>query len=90
MARKLGRHIHDALSGKDGKISLRRVLAVFFSLGLLHMALTHMFSGRTIQDDFIWAFVSLIFGLLSITTGQNIAESFNLKKKKDESEPTEP
>ena len=90
MLRKLGKHTHDALAGKDGKISLRRVLAVFFSLGFMHMVLFHTFKGRTIQEALIWAFVSLIVGLTGITTGQNIAESFNSKKRKDENEHPEP
>jgi hypothetical protein len=82
----LGREIHHSLSGKDGRLSIRRVLAVFFSLGFMQ----YINKCSDVTDAIIWAFVVLISGLLTLTTGQNIGETFSnkFKKEKDEEDPT--
>jgi hypothetical protein len=75
--------IHHSLSGKDGRLSIRRVLGLMFSIGFIHLSLLHIFKCRSVQEAFIWAYVALILGMFGITTTQNIMDKINGKKNEE-------
>jgi hypothetical protein len=76
------KEIHHSLSGKDQRLSIRRVLGFMFSCGFIHLSLLHIFKCRSVQEAFIWAYVALILGMFGITTTQNILEK--IKEKNEE------
>lgn len=78
----LAKEIHHSLSGKDGRLSIRRLLGLLFSIGFIHLSLLHIFKCRSVQEAFIWAYVALILGMFGITTTQNILEK--IKEKNEE------
>lgn len=63
------------LEGKDGQLSIRRILAFAFSIDMI-LEFPKMTDGQT------WTFACLIAGLLGLTTWQNMKE--NLDKSKNE------
>jgi len=76
------KEVHHSLSGKDGRLSIRRLLGLMFSIGFIHLSLLHIFKCRSVQEAFIWAYVALILGMFGITTTQNILEK--IKNKNEE------
>lgn len=72
MIKRLLSDLYHTLCGKDGKLSLRRILAIVFAGALVHLSVIHITTCREVQEGFIWAFVSLIAALLSLTTYQTI------------------
>jgi len=74
--KRILRELYLMFCGKDGKLSIRRVLAVVFSTGLIHLSIIHVTSCREVQEAFIWGFISLIVALLGLTTWQNLKENF--------------
>ena len=59
------------IKGSDGKYSLRRVLAVFFSAGICFHVTYCTFENQPMNDGAIASMAALIAALLSLTTWQN-------------------
>jgi hypothetical protein len=55
----------------DGKYSLRRVLAVFFSAGICFHVTYCTFKNQPMNDGAIASMAALVAALLSLTTWQN-------------------
>jgi hypothetical protein len=59
------------IKGSDGKYSLRRVLAVFFSAGICFHVTYCTFKNQPMNDGAIASMAALVAALLSLTTWQN-------------------
>jgi len=68
--------LENCIKGKDGQYSIRRIFAV---LGLYKFLSLSCVAGD-VNDAYIWALVSLIAALLSLTTFQNVRENDNLSQ----------
>lgn len=72
--KKIINYLRPIWEGNDGKPSIRRILALVFAAGLIHLSILHITSCQTVQEAFIWGFISLIVALLGLTTFQNLKE----------------
>jgi hypothetical protein len=65
------------IKGSDGKYSLRRVLAVFFAVGIFFHVTYCTFKNQPMNDGAIASMAALIAALLSLTTWQNTKDANN-------------
>lgn len=64
------------LCGIDGRISIRRFLAMVFAVDLISLSIIHIKDCKPVQEAFIWGFISMIVALLGLTTWQNLKDIY--------------
>lgn len=67
--------IRQMLTGTDNRYSIRRVLAVFFSVGICFHGTYCTIKNQPINEGYIASLCALIVGLLALTTYQNTKEN---------------
>lgn len=79
------REIRHLVEGKDGRLSIRRILGVISFFTFIYIVIYGVKKCMQVQEGILWSLVALIGGFFTITTAQNIASEYmDNKKDKDE------
>lgn len=77
MKNKWYKDIRHLFEGKDGRLSIRRVLGTIAFFTFIYIILFSVIRCKNIQEAILWSLVALIGGFFTMTTLQNISDKIN-------------